>query len=83
MNETSRARSSGDPFVSFFLGLALVLAGISLATDGLVIPRTPWAGVLLVIAGLLMVAVVVLQWRNARRRRRGRTGAHEKVRDKR
>ena len=83
MNETSRTRSSGDPFVGLFTGLALVLAGISLATDGLVIPRTPWAGVLLVIAGLLMAAVVVLQWRNARRRRRGRTGTHEKARDKR
>lgn len=83
MNETSRARSSGDPFVSLFVGLALVVAGISLATDGLVIPRTPWAGVLLVIAGLIMVAVVVLQWRNTRRRRRSRTGTHEKVRDQR
>lgn len=79
MNETSRGRSSGDPFLSLFLGLALVSGGISLATDGLVIPQTPWAGALLVIAGLLMLAVVVLQWRNARRRRRGRAGAHEKM----
>lgn len=81
MNETSRARSSGDPFLSLFLSLALVSAGISLATDGLVVPRTPWAGALLVVAGLLMLAVVVLQWRNARRRRRGRNGAHEKMRE--
>lgn len=83
MIETSRARSSGDPFLSLFLGLALVSAGISLATDGLVIPRTPWAGALLVVAGLLMLAVMVLQWRSAKRRRRGRTGSHEKIREER
>lgn len=66
MNETSRARSSGDPFLSLFLGLALVLAGISLATDGLVIPRNLWVGALVVVAGLLILLVVVLQWGSSR-----------------
>lgn len=81
MNDASSARSSSDPFVSSFAGLALILAGISLATDGLVIPRTPWAGLLLVLAGLIMLLAVILQWRAARRRRRGRTGTHEKTRE--
>jgi len=82
MNETSRGAASGDPFLNIFLGLALVAAGISLVTDGFVIPRTPWMGVLLVVARLLMLVAVVLQGHSASRRRAGRIGTHEKTLEK-
>lgn len=78
MNEKRpRRRLDLDPFANVFLAAALFLAGVAMFSGDITIPQSSFGGILLMIAGLLVLAAVIVSWRRARQRHAERRASHE------